>query len=361
MTSTLARSTSVVRLALTVWLAGCSIEPVPGMDPRPDASILVDAATWEPPDAEVAADAGGEGAPLDPDAGVAQDAATPVDAGPVEGPTTVEAAYRVLHWNIAGGKENDCATRGITDAVLRYVRNRELDFVGLNEVCPAQYDAIRDALRTHWGLPASRRFSAYVGDETPRVVGNAIFSRFGLDDVTRLRVGEDRYGNRNLLCGAVPARAHLRFCSVHLTPGDATARRQLSRVLARIERWWENRGDTVILTGDLNLLPDDVRLNEVYSAAANHPRNNPDNHGRYRELDDADADHCPGYGERSLPGTSRGPCASGAKIDFIFVRQNRIVDGDYSADTLDIPRTCTGACSDHRAVGGRVRVRVRVD
>ncbi len=51
----------------------------------------------------------------------------------------------------------------------------------------------------------------------------------------------------------------------------------------------------------------------------------------------------------------------GRKIDFIFARENRIVDGRYAGDTFNIPDDCTGVCSDHRPVFGRLRLRVRND
>ncbi len=286
------------------------------------------------------------------------DAGQDVDGGAPPDPT-VEATYRVLHWNIAGGKENDCQTPLITAAVVAYVRERDVDLVGLNEVCPAQYDAIRDALRQEWTLGAST-FSAYVGDATPRIVGNAIFSRFPVVGITTEKVGQDEFGDRNLLCAKIAATPHLRLCSTHLTPGDATARVQLDRVLTRIEGWWDDLGDTVLLTGDLNLQPNDVGLNAVYAPGANDPANNPNNAGNYRELDDADPMFCQGYGEGTVPGAG-GPCQQGGKIDFIFARANRIVNAEYRADTLAVPTTCGGGCSDHRAVFGQVKVRVRVD
>lgn len=298
------------------------------------------------------------------DAAVIMDASMPLDGGLPEadaGPSTpdeVERTFRVMHWNIAGGKENDCATGGITRAVRRFVRERDIDFVGLNEVCPAQYAAIRDALRAQWGLDPDARFAAFVGDETGRVVGNAIYARLPITGVTRHAVGEDRYGIRNLLCARVATLPHLRFCSTHLTPGDTAAARQLGRVMDRVEGWWADRRDTVILSGDLNLQADHPALDAVYASAVD-TRNNRNNRGRYREVDDDDPAHCRGFGERTLPGTRGGPCREGGKIDFIFVRQNRIVSGNYDGDTLNIPADCTGVCSDHRPVIGRVRLRIR--
>lgn len=312
---------------------------------------------------DAARDAGAEvgAAPDVPprDGGPGADSGPRVDTGPMP-PEPAERTLRVLHWNIAGGKENDCQPALITRAVVRYVRENNVDFVGLNEVCPSQHEAIESALRSLWGLGARETFAGFVGDGTARVVGNAVYSRFGLQNITRLEVGTDQYGARNLLCGQLPSLPHLRMCSVHLTPGDAAARVQLRRVFDRVEQWWSERRDTVIVSGDLNLTPNDEGLNDVYAAAANTP-NNPNNRGAYREVDDDDATHCRGYGERSLPGTAGGPCMTGGKIDFIFARSARIVDGDYAGNTFDIPGDCTGVCSDHRAVFGRLRLRIDRD
>lgn len=294
-------------------------------------------------------------------------AAAVVDAEPSEAELVALAdegvrtkRFRVFDWNIAGGKENACATTGIKRAVMRFVReaNGPVDFVSLNEVCPAQYTAIREALRRHWGKSDTARFAAYASSGGARV-GNAIFSRRNLRKVTRSVIGHDQYGDRSLLCGRQVGR-RVRVCSTHLTPADAKARVQLDRVLERIEAWWVDKRDTVIIAGDLNLNPNDPGLNAMYAADAN-TQHNPDNRGKYRELDDDDGDHCRGYGERTLPGTSGGPCGDGGKIDFIFARANRIVSGQYGADALEIPDTCTGACSDHRAIRGWADLRFRVD
>ena len=282
-----------------------------------------------------------------------------VVADETAGARAVATTVRVLHWNIAGGKVHDCRTAGITAAVRRLVRDHDIQLVGLNEVCPSQYDSIRDALREHWGKAASAEFSAFVGDGEGRIVGNAIFSKRDLDRITREELGRDRYGARNLLCGRVAAQPHLRFCSTHLTPGDAKARVQVGRVLDVLERWWDERRDTVLIAGDFNLRPNDPGLDAVYSPHANHARNNPDNHGRYHELDDNDRDHCKGYGERSVPNTDGGPCGEGIRIDMIFARRNRIQDDRYGADTMNIPTTCGGACSDHRPVRGHLRALVK--
>ena len=98
-------------------------------------------------------------------------------------------------------------------------------------------------------------------------------------------------------------------------------------------------------------------MNRIYSSMLD-TRVNGDNVGRYRELDDRDP-VCLGHGERTTPRTDGGACGEGPKIDYVFVRQNRVV-GDYSADALNIPESCGGACSDHRPLAGTVTLRVRV-
>ncbi|MBK7860337.1 MAG: endonuclease/exonuclease/phosphatase family protein [Archangiaceae bacterium] len=291
----------------------------------------------------------------------APDEPDPVDAG-VAPPevTVVEKTYQLMQWNIAGGKENDCRPDLIARAVKRFVVDHGVDFVGLNEVCPGQHEAIRDALRAAWGLGPNVPMSAFVGDGVPRIVGDSIYSRFGFSTVMHQQLGTDVYGSRNLVCGKSNAEPHVRFCGTHLSVGDGPASSQMRTVLDRLELWWTNNGDTVFLTGDLNLTANNPGLDPVYSSQVNTP-NNRNNTGKYHELDDADPAHCPGYGERSTPGTAGGPCQMGGKIDFIFARQNRIVNDTYSAETLNIPTDCTGACSDHRPEIGTVKVKVRRD
>ena len=83
---------------------------------------------------------------------------------------------------------------------------------------------------------------------------------------------------------------------------------------------------------------------------------NPDNTGHYRELDDADPDHCLGYGENGVTEADPpSPCGPGKKIDLIFARED-VIDGDYSADSLAISQKCGGPCSDHQILTGTVTV-----
>lgn len=330
----------------------------------PDASV-VEVTANETTEPEPSFDAGEEAVGSLPDdmpeqADPEKQPETQPDPKNPTNPNVAQSGFRTLHWNIAGGKENACQTAGITRAVMRFVRDfsNPVDFVNLNEVCEPQFNAIRDELRKHWNKKNSDTFAVFHA-LNQRKVGVAIFSRFNLRNITKDKLGQDQYGDRYLICARQEGR-RVRLCGTHLTPADATARKQLLLVMNRVEGFWNNNKDTVILAGDLNLHANDVGLNAVYSAAANTP-NNPGNNGSYRELDDDDPNHCKGYGEGTLAGTAAGPCKAGGKIDFIFARQNRIVNNNYNADSLPIPQDCTGACSDHRAVRGYVRIEYRTD
>ena len=97
--------------------------------------------------------------------------------------------------------------------------------------------------------------------------GPAVFSRRNLRRVDRIKLGEDQYGHRDVVCGLQEGR-RVRLCSAHLTPGDGKARKQMTRVLKNLEKWWNEKGDTVVLAGDLNLTADDHGLNKVYAPGA---------------------------------------------------------------------------------------------
>lgn len=69
-----------------------------------------------------------------------------------------------------------------------------------------------------------------------------------------------------------------------------------------------------------------------------------------------------------VPGTARSPSTTAitvaragwvAKIDFIFVRENRLA-GSYPGDWLSISTACDGYCSDHRIVIGAATVDVNL-
>jgi endonuclease/exonuclease/phosphatase family metal-dependent hydrolase len=263
--------------------------------------------------------------------------------------------YRVWLWNVAGWMmHGGSTTTGLVAAVTASIRDSSAQLVAVNELCGAQYTAIRAELaRTGWSQPGGghshfepHTTTACGGD----AFGLAIFSRAPLGPADRFALADDGREPRRLLCAPLAARPRLRFCTTHLTPFDPqVSARQVAEVRGHLDAY-HAAGDTVVLAGDLNVQPHVPRLDDWYSRRVAGPHN-AGNTGAYRELDDTD-DACPGYGEATTEGNAEGRCGAAAKIDFILVREDRITGG-YRADALPIPRTCrSGGCSDHRILTG---------
>ncbi|MEH0939100.1 endonuclease/exonuclease/phosphatase family protein [Micromonospora sp. CPCC 205543] len=287
-------------------------------------------------------------------------------AAPVRA-ATVNASYTSWTWNVAGwtlhrGVTND----GLIPALADSIRNRAADFAALNELCWDQYKAVQaNLLASGWPQDDTNfaRFETHSDTACGgQPFGLAIFSRAPLGAANRYALAEDgTTERRKLLCAPLAARPHLRFCTTHITPSNAVINgrninvTQLDEVRSRLESF-AAAGDTVLIAGDFNAQPHYGRLNTWYSSSLNTP-NNSGNTGNYRELDDTDG-RCPGYGETTVyDGNTEGLCDQGKKIDLIFVRGDRIA-GTYSGDSLAIPTTCGGPCSDHRVVIGTVTVSV---
>ncbi|MBZ6477796.1 endonuclease/exonuclease/phosphatase family protein [Streptomyces griseocarneus] len=269
---------------------------------------------------------------------------------------------------MAGDAMNhNSTTNGMVDAAAASIRGRDADFVALNEVCASQFRALVTRLRdAGWPVDGANfaRFEgaypaghAVCGGEEQ---GVAIFSKRPLGPADRFTLPDDgKREKRKLLCAALKDRPHARFCATHLTFVDAYRKSQVDAVRAQLEEY-HRRGDTVILAGDFNMQPDWGRMDDFYSAGVNTPHNDR-NAGHYHELDDNDPAHCAGYGEPTVSTPDpqdAGPCGTGAKIDFIFAREDRIA-GAYSADSLAPSTQCGGAlCSDHRVLVGSVTVSV---
>jgi endonuclease/exonuclease/phosphatase family metal-dependent hydrolase len=279
---------------------------------------------------------------------------------------TVTAPYTVMTWNVAGwAMHRGSATDALVPTISSVVQRSGANLVALNEVCESQYRAVLASLRAA-GWPQDPADFARFEPHGPtdcggQAFGVAIFSTAPLGTANRYVLPPDGSSEgRRLLCAPLASRAHLRFCTTHITPettvvdGRPVNETQLDEVLRRMESF-NAADDTVLVAGDLNAQPHDGRLNTWYSSAV-ATAHNAANTGDYRELDDTDP-RCPGYGETTTPGTGGGRCGQSAKIDLVFVRANRVV-GTYSADSLPIPPCGASPCSDHRALVGTVRVSV---
>lgn len=278
------------------------------------------------------------------------------------------AAPNVSHvwqWNVAGHSlhKGSVSDRLVTEASSS-IEFRGADFAGFNELCQNQYDAIVKQLRADgWPIDPQNfaRFAPSRAAGNPSICqgyafGNAIFSRKPLGSADRTRLPDDGTAEaRNMLCAPLTDGSRTRFCTTHITTLSAYNTAQLDFVRHRLEEYHAG-GETVVLAGDFNAQPSDARMNSFYAPSATTV-NNPDNTGLYRELDDNDEGHCPGYGEQTTqwPASTPPPCGTDAKIDMIFVRESDLV-GAYTADSLTISTQCTGvsACSDHRILTGTV-------
>ncbi|MFI1973471.1 endonuclease/exonuclease/phosphatase family protein [Streptomyces cinnamoneus] len=278
------------------------------------------------------------------------------------------ATYTVWQWNVAGDAMNhNSTTNGMVSTAVNSIRNRNADFVAFNELCASQYRALVGALRdAGWpvdGTNFARFEGAYPAGHSVcggEEEGSAIFSKRPLGSADRFTLPDDgKLEKRKLLCAALKDKPHMRFCVTHLTYVDAYRKSQADFVRDRLEDY-HRAGDTAVVAGDFNMQPNWGRMDAFYSASANTP-NNDRNTGHYRELDDNDSGNCAGYGESTVSKADPddpGPCGTGAKIDFIFVREDRIA-GAYAADSLAPAVQCGGTlCSDHRVLTGSVTVSV---
>jgi endonuclease/exonuclease/phosphatase family metal-dependent hydrolase len=306
------------------------------------------------------------------------------------------ATYTIWHWNVAGSAMHaGSTTDGMVLAAVSSILARGAGLASFNELCWQQYRAVQAELSKAGWPQDSTNFSRFQTTQTGSATlcggmsyGNAVFSKAPLASVDQIVLPDDGSPqHRGLMCAQLRNTPTVRFCTTHITTSSAISPlngrsndvNQLNAVLAQLERY-HAQGVTALLAGDLNSHPYYRRLDAWYSSAV-HTAANGSNTGQYRELDDADATHCPGYGEWTATGTPgvAPPCGQAAggcvpstgagcsKIDFIFVRQDRIV-GRYSADSLATSTSCpaiaakpgvypAGSCSDHRILTGVVTVR----
>jgi len=279
------------------------------------------------------------------------------------------ATYNVWQWNVAGQKIHDNSTTdGLITVAANSIRNRGADFASFNEICWDQYKAMQSNLRASGWPEDVENFSRFEetypsghastcgGDS----LGVALFSQKPMGTALRYTLPDDgRTEKRKMLCAPLTALPHLVFCTTHITTYDADHPEYISNQITYVRDKLEalySAGDTTITAGDFNSQPSYNRMDGIYSSAVDTAYNG-DNTGHYHELDDTDT-RCIGYGEwtdASRP--DEGPCGLGVKIDFAFVRENKI-SGSYSGDSLDISTACGGVCSDHRILIGTVTVTI---
>jgi endonuclease/exonuclease/phosphatase family metal-dependent hydrolase len=224
---------------------------------------------------------------------------------------TVTATYTAWTWNVAGwAMHRGSATDGLVPTISRSIQDRGANLVALNELCRDQYRAVLESLRAAGWPDDPTNFARFEPQDATacggQAFGVAIFSRAPLGAANRYTLPSDGSPEgRRLLCAPLTSRAHLRFCTSHITPetgvvdGRKVNETQLNEVRRRLESF-DAAGDTVLVAGDLNAQPHDGRLDTWYSSAV-ATVHNASNTGDYRELDDTDPG-CAGYGETTTPG-----------------------------------------------------------
>ena len=267
-------------------------------------------------------------------------AVTP-DAAPASTPADPAPELRVMTWNV---RTNTFDAPDWAPVVAE----RMPDVVGFQEICVGDAQELADLLRAEYGLDyevavGPAREALYETCETtaagPVVFGQAVLSRVPLRDAvtTILPDGGGLDEPRALLAVTldVPG-APVRLLTTHITigsePDDSTTtigRRQALQAeqIDVVARAAADSGARVLVIGDLNVGPDDPRLEVMQRAGlweVDRGRNSPTGNNRFDE-----------------PGS-----AADRKIDYVFVKGLAQV-GD--------PQTFWVPSSDHRPLIATLR------
>jgi endonuclease/exonuclease/phosphatase family metal-dependent hydrolase len=269
--------------------------------------------------------------------------AAPTPAAPTAAPTTAPpaAALRVMTWNV---RTNEFDAPDWAPVVAE----QKPDVVAFQEICAGDAEDLADILRTEYGLdytvvPGSAREAIYetcrVTADGPVVFGQAVLSRVPVRDPvnTLLPDGGGLDETRAFLAVTldVPG-APIRLLTTHITIGgepyddDAARARRYdlqAEQIAIVARAAGAAGERVVLLGDLNVGPDDPRL-DVLDAAG------------LVEVDD-DRRAPTGNNRFDDPGS-----AADAKIDYQFVK---------GLTQVGQPETYWVPSSDHRPLIATLR------
>ena len=291
--------------------------------------------------------------------------------------TAAETSVNTLTWNIEGGYNGGFGEQ--LDEVMKAVKDKDPDFLVVNELCSVQYDSMKERL-VESGWTKAKNYARYSTMDTRKScnngkqdkIGFGIFSKQNLKpsqdgDETQLYADPHSPGRKHFVNCVTPEDSpDVRMCGTHLVPNtgldgepnDSNVKqvKDLNKTLSS----YVDDGKAVVVAGDFNARPNWGRLDSIYAESVDTEANS-GNTGAFRELDDDNADHCLGYGAGTMDGGDRPePCNQdeGVKIDMIFASEANI-SGDYSAEVLAIPETCKGdndddvdVCSDHHAVSG---------
>lgn len=304
-------------------------------------------------------------------AGVAEQVAAP--------PGSDTYRFRVLEHNIAGGPEFHGEPQAL-DYVNEQIANENFspDVVLLSEVCASQRDDFVDAhpdWHVYFSVMISNQRTCSDPDTDNRRQGQLLASPYPLTDMTNDNLGypdtdeyedgEKRVKRFKLLCAdvGVPGYAtdEFRACVTHLRAfGDDDAQKARRAQLRAIKdiaahRIWD-RGQSMIVGGDLNSFPHESSMDSLYYLTRDGKY---EGYGDFYEADQSDPKNfddradgitCAPHGCRTA-----APTMKQKKYDYVFFSRNRVRNGvsampmrygtvgcDPDADDR------TKRCSDHR-------------
>jgi endonuclease/exonuclease/phosphatase family metal-dependent hydrolase len=274
---------------------------------------------------------------------VATSAAAPVPTGEATpaAPTELAAELRVMTWNV---RTNEFDAPDWAPVVAE----RRPDVVAFQEICVGDAQELAGLLRDEHGLDyevavGPAREPLYESCETtaagPLVFGQAVLSRVPLRDPvnTILPDGGGLDEPRAFLAVTLDLPgAPVRLLTTHITigsePGDSTTTKTRRQALQAeqidvVARAAASSGERVLVVGDLNVGPDDPRLDVMQQAGlleVDRDRNSPTGNNRFDE-----------------PGS-----AAEHKIDYVFVK---------GLAQLGEPETFWVPSSDHRPLVATLR------
>lgn len=298
--------------------------------------------------------------------------------------------YKVWHFNMCGNKCFDGKTtvvQSIYDSITK-VGDKQ-DFVGLNEVCRNQFDALMAKLPSTWSGEFVRtlhhdNYSGLCnrgGAQVEYNYGNAVFFRAprmnGSLDTLQLSDGDGGAEDsdpgsikehRKLICLTADLPSNIRLCTVHIAHlatwtnrGDTSSEamvkqaQQIREVANRVNSY----GRPVILTGDFNTEPekfDGCGCSDGLDALYDQGRYGMGASGKFREIDE----DSPGKYPWDPPcrcgiNTSPNPSPAIRKIDYIFFTHSDFT-WDESGSVTNPVQDSDGDQSDHKILRGRVNI-----
>ena len=213
------------------------------------------------------------------------------------------------------------------DAVIAAIRSVNPDVVGLQEVA-----GIEQIRKLATALDMNFTFEYHdTGSNRAPWWGVGILSKYKIRDTRGVQISSGRGNTKHMVTAIVDAgRQHLMFVSIHKDK-DLVDGTSITNILANVG----NAKMPVVLIGDLNITPNDPRLEKI----------------KERFIDSATV----GNSENAKQARSLGTFLSGRRIDYVFAQKSNfnVIDAGL------VPREHRGA-SDHFAYFAKLTLKPRL-